>query len=127
MMEYEMELVDLYEMLGFVYEYKQAGFPKLQLNTEHAQEILERLIAHEKEDKSLRGKYPEKFTFMFADEPQYTHTAIRRYHGQDYDIEWDASFVAERGVDWHVCTEEDIADFIKAKNGWVIIQELSAK
>lgn len=48
MIDKQMELSDLYEMLGFVYEYKQAGFPKLQLNTEHAQEILERLIEHEK-------------------------------------------------------------------------------
>ena len=47
-MEYEMELVDLYEMLAITLESQYCGFPKVQMNTEHAQEILERLIAHEK-------------------------------------------------------------------------------
>ena len=47
-MEYELELVDLYEMLAIVLESQYCGFSKVQMNTEHAKDILGRLIAHEK-------------------------------------------------------------------------------
>lgn len=45
----ELTFGDLNEMLGFAYLYHDAGSAKIQLNTEHAVEILTRLIAHEKD------------------------------------------------------------------------------
>jgi len=43
----EMTLPDLGEMLGLLYMFQDAGAAKVQLDTPHAVEILQRLIAHE--------------------------------------------------------------------------------
>ena len=48
--EQPMSITDLSEMLGFCYMYQDAGFPKVQLDTEHAVEILQRLIAKERDN-----------------------------------------------------------------------------
>jgi hypothetical protein len=46
-MEFEMSTADLSEMLGICYMYKEMGHDKVQMNTEHAVEILQRLITYE--------------------------------------------------------------------------------
>lgn len=67
---------------------------------------------------------PKKFSFKFADEPQYTHTATLRKHDQDYDIGWDADFTKLNKVHWYDCSAEEIQEFIAEEIGWVIIEEL---
>lgn len=67
---------------------------------------------------------PEKFSFKFADEPQYTHTATLRKHDQDYDIDWDVDFAELNDIDWYTCSVEEIQGFLAEDLGWVIIEEL---
>lgn len=46
-MSNEMSLSDLGEMLGICYVYREMGNSKVQMDTAHAVEILERLLDHE--------------------------------------------------------------------------------
>lgn len=43
----EMSTADLSEMLGICYMYQEMGHKKVQMDAEHAVEILQRLIAYE--------------------------------------------------------------------------------
>jgi hypothetical protein len=69
----------------------------------------------------------EKFSFKFADEPQYTHIATLRKHDQDYDIAWDADFTELHHVYWYDCSAEEIQAFIAEDMGWVILEDLDTK
>lgn len=46
-MEFEMSTADLNEMLGICYMYQETGHKRVQMDAEHAVEILQRLIAYE--------------------------------------------------------------------------------
>lgn len=48
----QMSDTDLGEMLGIAYAYRDAGFQKIKIDTDHAIEILERLIASTQKEKA---------------------------------------------------------------------------